>query len=445
MTWTNRILWHEGIFLRAQHFQQQDRWLEATLRARVAALRPYPWGITSLAIDRSLLATGRFAVLSVSGIFEDGTTFEIPRDADHPTVLEVPSNTKNELVFLAVPIGQAGALEVASGDAGGARWGVHGFEAFDTHSASPHPAEIQVGRLRLRYMLESETRNGYFCIGLARISEVKAGQVVLDDAGWMPPTMLVAAVPALAGLVTFLAGILNQRGNALDLRLAQPGQRGLDEITDFQLLQVINRFEGLLLHWSQAGQLHPHDLYEALLQLEAELATFKEAGKRRPTEYRPYRHDDLQRSFAPVVADIRRWLADKIDDRTVSIKLEVKPFGYRLAILPDPNIVRSARIILVVQAQVPLETLRVRFPGQLKIGSQDEIKSFVTSAVPGGITVKPIPTIPKQLPPYENAVYFELDPHTDYWRKIQSAGNLVLHVAGDVPGLWMELWALRSV
>ena len=34
MTWTNRVVWQEGMFLRAQHFQQQDRWLEMLVRGR---------------------------------------------------------------------------------------------------------------------------------------------------------------------------------------------------------------------------------------------------------------------------------------------------------------------------------------------------------------------------------------------------------------------------
>jgi len=45
MTWTNRVVWQEGMFLRAQHFQQQDRWLEALVRTRTAPLRPHPCGI----------------------------------------------------------------------------------------------------------------------------------------------------------------------------------------------------------------------------------------------------------------------------------------------------------------------------------------------------------------------------------------------------------------
>ena len=70
MTWTNRVVWQEGMFLRAQHFQQQDRALEAMLRGRTAALRPHPWGITELAIDRDLLATGRFALAHAAGVGE---------------------------------------------------------------------------------------------------------------------------------------------------------------------------------------------------------------------------------------------------------------------------------------------------------------------------------------------------------------------------------------
>src|ERR1700676_4944382 len=67
VTWTNRVVWQEGMFLRAQHFQQQDRWLETLVRARSAELRSHPWGITEMAIDRDLLSTGRFALSPGSG------------------------------------------------------------------------------------------------------------------------------------------------------------------------------------------------------------------------------------------------------------------------------------------------------------------------------------------------------------------------------------------
>ena len=54
MTWSNRVVWLEGMFLRAQHFQQQDRWLEALVRDRTAALRPHGWGLTEGAIKMAV-------------------------------------------------------------------------------------------------------------------------------------------------------------------------------------------------------------------------------------------------------------------------------------------------------------------------------------------------------------------------------------------------------
>jgi len=113
MSWSSRVVWQEGMFLRAQHFQQQDRWLESLVRGAFRPLRPHPWGVTELTLDRDLLATGRFAVGSAAGLFEDGTAFAIPAEADHPAPLELPENTRNALVYLALPIRQPGAPEVA--------------------------------------------------------------------------------------------------------------------------------------------------------------------------------------------------------------------------------------------------------------------------------------------------------------------------------------------
>src|ERR1700733_6552310 len=98
MTWTNRVVWQEGMFLRAQHFQQQDRWLEMLVRARAAPLRPPPWGLVEMAIDGALLATGRFALSAAVGVFEDGTPFAVPGETDRPPPLDLADSTRNAIV-----------------------------------------------------------------------------------------------------------------------------------------------------------------------------------------------------------------------------------------------------------------------------------------------------------------------------------------------------------
>src|ERR1700751_566450 len=89
MSWDNKVIWSEGLFLRPQHFQQADRYVEKLVRSRVAALRPYPWGITDLKLNPDLLSLGKFAVQEARGVIEDGTPFSIPDEANLPAPLEI--------------------------------------------------------------------------------------------------------------------------------------------------------------------------------------------------------------------------------------------------------------------------------------------------------------------------------------------------------------------
>src|SRR6201990_2932198 len=219
MTWSNRVVWLEGMFLRAQHFQQQDRWLETLIRDRTAFLRPHGWGLTEAAINRNLLAAGQFALANASGVFEDGTPFALPGETDQPVPLDLPETTRNALVYLVLPMRQAGSVEITANGSAEGRYEQRQFEAYDTHSGSPQPPEGEVGRLRLRYILETDNRAGYHAIALARVIEVGADRRVTLDEQWIPPALVCSAAAPLTGLLAELAGMLNQRGEALAARL----------------------------------------------------------------------------------------------------------------------------------------------------------------------------------------------------------------------------------
>lgn len=441
MTWTNRVVWQEGMFLRAQHFQQQDRWLEMMVRARTAALRPHPWGIVEMAIDRDLLSTGRFALSSALGVFEDGTPFSIPGETDHPPPLDLPENTRDAVVYLAAPIRQLGAVEIAMNGSEG-RYALREFEAYDTHSASPQPAPLQIARLRLRYMLETEERAGYLCIGLTRVTEVAADRRATLDERWIPPALVCSAVLPLSGLISEFSGMLNQRGEALAARLTAPGSRGVAEVADFLLLQSVNRWQKLLAHWADAGNIHPEDLYSAFVQMAGELATFTELT-RRPNAYPAYRHDDLQRSFAPVVADLRRSLSAVLEQNAIAIPLQERRYGVRVGPIADRSILRASSFVLTVQADMPTEQLQRLFPSQVKIGAVEHIRDLINVLLPG-IAVRPLPVAPRQIPFYAGASYFELDRNSPHWQQMQASGGFAIHVSGDFPNLRMELWAIRG-
>lgn len=51
MSQNNKVIWSEGLFLRPQHFQQQDRHVDALVRHSLGALVPYGHGFLALRID----------------------------------------------------------------------------------------------------------------------------------------------------------------------------------------------------------------------------------------------------------------------------------------------------------------------------------------------------------------------------------------------------------
>ena len=441
MTWNNRVAWQEGMFLRAQHFQQQDRWAESQLRGSFAALCPHPWGLTRFSIAQELLATGRFAAASIAGLFEDGTPFALPDEAELPPAIEIPEQARDVLVFLAVGIRQPGGVEIGDATNEG-RYRTHDFEAYDTHSGAPQPADLQVGQLRLRYLLGTDDRDGYLCLPLARIVEVTPDRRVLLDEHWIPPVLNCNAAAPLAALVVELAGLLHQRGAALAARLNAVATRNSTEIADFLLLQSVNGWQTLFSHMADAGTVHPETLYRALLQMAGGFATFTDVS-RRPNSYPAYRHHDLQRSFAPVLADIRRSLSAVLEQTAIQIPLQERRHGVRVGVIQDRSLLSGSSFVLVVQADVAADALRRNFPSTVKIGAVEHIRELVNVALPG-IELNALPVAPRQMPFVAGALYFELDRNSPHWQQMQSSGGFAVHVSGDYPNLALDLWSIRG-
>jgi type VI secretion system protein ImpJ len=173
-----------------------------------------------------------------------------------------------------------------------------------------------------------------------------------------------------------------------------------------------------------------------------ELATFFAQGKR-ASSYPAYRHEDLQRSFTPVVADLRRFLSAVLETTAVEIPLQLRSHGVRVGPITDRNLLRTAQFVLTVRADMPAENIRRLFPNQVKIGAVEHIRELVNVALPG-IIVRPLPVAPRQIPFHAGAVYFELDRGSPHWQQMMTSGGFAIHVSGEFPNLDLSLWAIRT-
>lgn len=444
MSWHNKVIWTEGLFLRPQHFQQQDRFTERYVESRSGSLRSYSWGFTELKIDKDLLAIGKLAIQSATGVFPDGTPFNIPEDVDAPPPLEIGEDKRDTLVYLSLPARRPGAVEVMNGDGtqkGLARYELKEHEARDVSAATDGSALMQVGTLRTSLLLEKDQRQEYACLGIAHVIECRVDKRVVLDDSYIPPVLDVQATPRLAGVLSELQGLLHHRGQALAGRVSGGGKAAA-EIADFLLLQVVNRNEPVLAHLAAGHLLHPEELYRLLIGLAGELSTMLSDSKR-PPQFATYRHEQLKDTFEPVMSALRDCLSKTIDSPAIPLPLQERRYGIRVARMADPDLVDKANFILAIHADIPVEDLQRRFPAQIKIGTVENIRELVQVQLPG-IRIRPLPVAPRQIPYHADNVYFELDRSSKHWAALKGSGGFAIHIGGEFPGLTMEFWAIRG-
>jgi len=274
MSWNNKVIWTEGMFLRPQHFQQQDRNVQTWIESRCGGLGHFTWGISELDIDEQLLTLGKFSITSCQGIFPDGTPFNIPEHHPAPEPLNIPIEIKDQLLYLVLPVNRIASREVSSenNDDELSRYKLQEIEVRDIHTDSEIiNATIQSAELCTQIRLSSDKLDAYVVIPIARVIERKSDKQVILDKKFIPTSLYCSASTQLSSYIDEINGIMNHRGEALAQRLVSPGAGGASEIIDFLLLQIINRYQPLFTHFVSLSKLHPETLFQVLIQVTGEL------------------------------------------------------------------------------------------------------------------------------------------------------------------------------
>ncbi|MCY1426942.1 type VI secretion protein [compost metagenome] len=301
---------------------------------------------------------------------------------------------------------------------------------------------MRLARPRFRLALREELDDIQQGIGVVRVIERGSDHRLRLDEHYIPPLLDCMAQSTLAGFAREIHSLLQQRSHALAQRLSQPGRGGVGEVADFMLLELTNR--SLAGTWlaQQDIQLHPRELFHEWLKLAFDLATFTSA-KRQPQNWPHYLHDDLQHSFEPLMQDLRQALSTVLEQSAIPIDLQDRGHGVRVGSIPSQDLLREAGFILAVHAELPGEVVRTRFPAQVKLGTVERIRDLVQLQLPG-IGVRMLPVAPRQVPYNAGYLYFEIEKGGDMWQQLEKTGVLALHLAGDFPGLEIELWAVRG-
>lgn len=444
MSGGNRVAWREGLFLRQQHFQQQDRHVDALMAAQARVIGPYRWGITELTINRDLAALGKFAVERLSGILPDGLPFSIPGDVAPPPPLDVPPDARDALVQLTIPAHQLDSVEFRGRDDAGAvsaRFVVEEEDVADTFAEERTREPIEVGRPNLRFGITRDQTYGRVLLGLVRVREVNGGALVVDER-YIPPALDIRAHVRLTGFLADILGRAGQRIEELALRAVEASDGGAETFANFLLLQALNRWSGQLAHLAAIPMVHPERLFELFLGMAGELATLTHPN-RRPPAFPGYDHERLRETFEPVVEAIQAALSAVYDRSAVQLPLREAGPGAYTSRITDPALFQTGYFYLAVSARMSLDDVRARFASVAKVGPVQKMRQIVDSAL-AGVPLRHTPTPPPQIRSIPGYVYFELDRSSPDWASLADTPALGLHVAGEWPELKLELWCVKK-
>lgn len=444
MSINSKVLWREGMFMRPQHFQQMDRHVEALVEERASPLRPWPWGVVSITLDQALLALGKVAISACRGALPDGTVIHFNDAESGPDVREIPPGTLNQTVYLALPVRRFGApeVEVTSGATSATRYKTQSIEARNVTAPGGAEATIEVAAHHWVLLLENEPRDDYVCMGLLRVVEARDDGALILDEDYIRPVMDCRGDANLVKYLKEIVGLLHSRGEELAARVSMANMGGVSEISDFMMLQVVNRWEPVFSHLAHLPGLHPENFFRVALQLAGELAVFA-ADNKRPAEFPVYNHEDLAGTFRPVMEFLRRGLSVVLQQNAIALPLLKGKYGVWVSALNDRSVLSDHRLVLAVAADLPPEDVRSNYPTHVKIGPLENIRQLVNLQLPG-IGLSPMPVAPRELPYHAGFTYFELDQSSNLWSNLQTSGGFAFHVSGNFPNLRMEFWAIRN-
>ncbi len=441
------ILWHQGLFLQPQHFQQMELHFQAMLNPLRQHIKPYFWGIAGLELQPEALQNRMFEVISVDAIFPDGTRAVFPGNA----VLQPRS-------FDNVDFGQEGSrpfrvylglkkFSPAARNATSTR-GTEDLYSIATRFVSadepedvedlylggpPAKARFLDYVLKIFWESELEQLGDYWLLPVARLE--LEGDRVRQVPDFIPPAFSISGSEKLFRIMRSIQELVLSRCRVLEIykifREVRTNEVESVSLRNLLALTVINRYIPAFHHLLENPETHPWAAYGLLRQFVGELSTFSERidALGRLSDGREllpaYDHGRPGHCFAEARRLIRELLNAIVVGQESVVRLSRKGNDFT-GQMPPEAFGQAARFILAVTCPSEPGAAADSLIDLAKVGSLEEMPTMISRALPG-IPLTRQKTAPPGLPERPDVFYFTLKPDHPLWADIRRSGNICLH------------------
>lgn len=415
----SRPVWTEGTLLCPQHMQQQDRYHEQQLAARLAVVAPHAWGVLTLRFDLAALQAGQLALTHLRAVLPDGAALDLDdtspqRPATRQLAPHFPAGVTRVPVYLAAAALRPGAANSAR-EPDQHRFRTVTRAIFDltlTRSAR----DIDLDDLHLTLKIGDEPRDDQVSLQLAELVRDSSGGFSLDES-YIPPIACLAAAPNLRAELQALCALVATRRRSL-----ADDRRRQHELPRALFFHSLCGALPLLRHLADAPECAPHPLYRDLLRLLGELRSFATDDPPPPP---PYCFTDLRASLGPLLAELRQRVLDTLPDRCLRIPLEARPDGLWIGELRDDRLQRCTTFILAVETDADPQLLASELPALTRIAAWRRINLIVRQNVLGA-PIRHTAHPPALLPVLPQHSYFTITADDPSWLEVLRERNVAV-------------------
>jgi type VI secretion system protein ImpJ len=441
-----KILWGEGLFLRPQHFQQQDVRTEALIKHAMLTANPHAWGVRDLDLDVESLKNGVLRFNRIDAVFSNGDCFTAP-DVDQlpaPLALDgaVSEDGAGEFFLALHHLNTHGANCTESAtDSAQARYLVIPRETTDLYTDSSE-AEISTLSKISRLKGADEPRDQFLTMPIVRIRRTASNGFEIDQ-GFMPPSITLRSAPGLYLLLQRQVDALLAKVDALYGFHREPSKNVIEfrsgDIASFWLLHTASSACAALTHLFRNPEISPERVFQELLRLAGGLMTFSKGHSL--NDLPGYDHAQPGPCFSRIDQILRELLDTVISTRYFAIALSQPKPAFYAGRLDSEKIDGNTAFYLSITAAHPQSEIIESIPLRIKAGAPDDVEKLVLSAM-SGVRLSHAAQVPAAIPVRPGACYFALDAHGPLYERMLKAQSVMIYAPESYRDLKIEMIAV---
>lgn len=430
----NKIAWSEGLLLKPQHFQQQERYLEVMLYKQLQYLQGFYWGFYQFSLDNEALIHGKIALKEAKGIFKEGTSFNIAQIDPTPAPISCEESDTNKVVYLCIPREGESRYQITDTPELN-RYKQREAEINDAEKNLIESHPIQLKQLNIQLKI-GKASHEYDFLEIAKIKALKPDGGILLYEDFIAPSLRISASACVCEKLTHTLEAIK--------KLISPfktiqRKSEYNSLIQYQYQSELSKHYHILNHYLNSPFTHPEKLFKKLLSFCSILSIIHQDELKIQNNYN---HENLFSCLNPLFDFIQTNLRKNIIINAYKINLNNQGGGFWLtAKIPPEELKKTLLLSLEFAEKASLSAEECI--NHLKLGTQQTIMNLIKQALPG-IKLHPIKNVPTAISSGHYGHHFEIDKQNELWKALSTEQNLVLYASHKLGNFKPQLWMLEN-